>query len=153
MNEILSHNGYSGSVEVSLEDGCLHGKILFIEDIITYEGGNVEELKNSFIEAVDRYLAYCDETGRPANKPYSGTFNVRIGQELHRKAAQEAFCRGVKLNDFVAQCIKSGLEQNEPAKIEQHTHHHQNVVVVDKHEVETMFATMEQPQWRETYVH
>jgi len=111
MNKILSHKEYKGSIEVSVEDGCLHGKILFIEDMITYEGRSVEELKNAFIEAVERYLSYCDASGRPANKPYSGTFNVRIGQELHRKAAQEAFRRGMKLNDFVGQCIKSGLER------------------------------------------
>jgi predicted HicB family RNase H-like nuclease len=61
MNETLSHKGYTGSVEVSIEDCCLHGKILFIEDIITYEGNAVEEIKSSFIEAVDRYLSYCDE--------------------------------------------------------------------------------------------
>jgi predicted HicB family RNase H-like nuclease len=153
MNETLSHKGYTGSVEVSIEDCCLHGKILFIEDIITYEGNAVEEIKSSFIEAVDRYLSYCDETGKPANKPYSGTFNVRIGSDIHRKAAQEAFRRGITLNDFVAQCIKNGVEENGATKIEQHTHHHHNVVIVDKQEAETMFASMEQPQWRETYVH
>ena len=27
-------------IEVSIEDNCLHGRVLFIEDIVTYEGGN-----------------------------------------------------------------------------------------------------------------
>ncbi len=152
MNETLSHKGYTGTVDVSIEDSCLHGKILFIEDMITYEGGTVEELKTSFIEAVDRYISYCEETGKPANKPYSGTFNVRIGQEFHRKAAQEAFRQGVTLNDFVGQCIKNSLEQHESSKIEQHTHHHNHILLVDKQEVETIVATMESPRWmEETY--
>lgn len=120
-NTTLSYKDYTGSVEVSLEDNCLHGKILFIVDLITYEGSTVEELFLSFQEAVDDYIAYCEETGKPANKPYSGTFNVRVGQDIHRRAAQEAFEREISLNDYVTRCIQKNLEQNEIVRVE-HTH-------------------------------
>jgi predicted HicB family RNase H-like nuclease len=120
-NNKLSYKGYSGSIEVSLEDNCLHGRVLFIDDIITYEAQTPCELADSFKKAVDRYIVYCDETGKPANKPYSGTFNVRVGEELHRKAAQAAFHRNITLNDYVTQAIKAATEQNNIAKIE-HTH-------------------------------
>jgi predicted HicB family RNase H-like nuclease len=83
----------------------------FVTDIITYEGNTVEEIKISFEEAVDHYLEYCKETGKSANKPYSGTFNVRIGQELHRKAAEIAYHQGVTLNEFVVQSIKNAIVQ------------------------------------------
>lgn len=116
-NQTFSYKGYTGSIEVSVEDGCLHGEILFIDDIITYEGIGVEELRTAFTEAVDRYISYCEETGKPANKPYSGTFNVRIGKELHRKAAQKAYLEGKKLNEFVTQCIRKNLEPDENATI------------------------------------
>ncbi|MEI8326181.1 MAG: toxin-antitoxin system HicB family antitoxin, partial [Betaproteobacteria bacterium] len=82
----LTHKGFTGSCEVSLEDGCLVGRVLFIDDIVTYEGETVPDLKANFEAAVDRYLAYCKRTGKAANKPYSGTFNVRVGADLHRKA-------------------------------------------------------------------
>ena len=108
----LSHNGYTGSVEVSFEDNCLYGRILFIDDLITYEGATAEDLLASFKAAVDHYVTHCKETGKPANKPYSGTFNVRIGQELHRKAAQEAHSRNLSLNDYVAQAIKLASDRN-----------------------------------------
>ena len=111
----LSRKGYTGSVEVSFEDNCLHGRVLFIDDIITYEGETVEDLATSFKDAVDRYIAYCEETGKPANKPYSGTFNVRVGEELHRKAAQEAYNRNITLNDYVAQAVKTATEQSRGA--------------------------------------
>ena len=55
----LSHKGYTGSIEVSLEDNCLHGRVLFIEDIVTYEGETVDDLATSFKDAVDRYVTYC----------------------------------------------------------------------------------------------
>ena len=116
-NQTFSYKGYTGSIEVSIEDDCLHGEILFIDDIITYEGTGVEELRTSFTEAVDRYISYCEETGKPANKPYSGTFNVRIGEELHRKAAKKAYLEGKKLNEFVTQCIRKNLERDENTTI------------------------------------
>jgi hypothetical protein len=60
-----------------------------------------------------------EKTGKPANKFYSGTFNVRIGQELHRKAAQEAAKRNISLNDYVgAQAVKTDTDQNDVVKVE-----------------------------------
>lgn len=140
----LAYKGYAGKIDVSIEDECLHGQILFIDDIITYEGNTVEEIKVAFEEAVDRYLAYCEETGKPANKPYSGTFNVRVGQELHRKAVETAYHRGITLNDFVAQSIRTAIEQDGVVRVE-HTHNH--IVTITGNEISaTRIASMEQPQ-------
>ena len=55
----LSHKGYTGSIEVSFEDNCLHGRVHFIEDIVSYEGETVDDLATSFEDAVDRYVDYC----------------------------------------------------------------------------------------------
>ena len=103
----LKHKGYAGTIEASIEDGCLHGNILFINDLITYEGNTVEEIKASFEDAVDRYLAYCEETEKLADKPCSGTFNVRVGPELHGKAVEAAYERGITLNEFVTRSIQA----------------------------------------------
>lgn len=148
MNKLI-HKGYTGTINASIEDGCLHGQILFIDDIITYEGDTVNDIKTSFKEAVDHYLAYCKETGKPANKPYSGTFNVRVGQDLHRKAVEIAYHRGIKLNDFVTQALQSAVEQNEVVRVEL-THHH-NITLTDNQASATVIATMEQPQAWETF--
>jgi predicted HicB family RNase H-like nuclease len=74
--EFLSYKGYSGSSEISHEDNCLHGKILFIEDLITYEAQTPSALAVSFREAVDRYLEHCATTGMPANTPHSGVLQA-----------------------------------------------------------------------------
>lgn len=145
----LTYKGYTGTIEASIEDNCLHGQILFIEDIITYEGTTVDDIKTSFKEAVNRYLAYCKETGRPANKPYSGTFNVRVGQDLHRKAVEIAYHRGITLNDFVTQSIQATIEQNGVVKVE-HTHHH-NITITDNQSSASVVATVEQPLAWGTY--
>ena len=60
----LKYKGYTGSVEYSEEDKCLFGKVQgMAKDSITYEGSTVEELTKDFEEAVDDYLALCEEKG------------------------------------------------------------------------------------------
>jgi predicted HicB family RNase H-like nuclease len=136
---IIDYKGYSGSVEISLEDGCLHGRILFIDDLITYEGETISEVQKEFASSVDRYLTYCEKTGNPPNKPFSGTFNVRIGPDLHRKAAREAGKRNISLNDYVVQAIKFATDQDTVLKVE-HTHHF-HFVMADGSAQETIMAT------------
>ena len=104
-NNELNYNGYTGSIEISIEDNCLHGRILFIDDIVTYEGETVAEITIAFNESVDRYILYCKETGKLPNKPYSGTTNVRIGQERHRALAQQAFREKTSINELLCQAV------------------------------------------------
>lgn len=65
----LIYKGFTGSLDASLEDECLVGKVLFIDDIVTYEGDTVPALKANFQAAVDRYLAYCEKTAKRPTSP------------------------------------------------------------------------------------
>lgn len=58
----MKYKGYTGSIEVSLDDNCLYGKVLALphDTMITYEGETVEKLKEDFHSAVDDYLAMCE---------------------------------------------------------------------------------------------
>ncbi len=69
----LTHRGYCGSIEVSLEDNCLHGKVLFIHDLVTYEADSARALRQAFHDAVDYYLDKCAREGKVAEQPFSGS--------------------------------------------------------------------------------
>jgi predicted HicB family RNase H-like nuclease len=69
----LAHRGYCGSIEVSLEDNCLHGKVLFIHDLVTYEADSASALRRAFHDAVDYYLDKCAREGKDAEQPFSGS--------------------------------------------------------------------------------
>ncbi len=145
MNSTIKHKGYTGTIEVSVEDDCLHGRILFINDIVTYEGEDVPSIKAAFIDAVERYLTYCDQSGRPADKPCSGTFNVRIGPELHREAMVAAADRGVSLNDFVRTAITNELRDR---RVMRHEHTHRIVLEQTGQETDSYTVTVGDPiQW------
>lgn len=53
------YKGYEGSVELSGEDNCYHGKLLWISDLVTYQADRAEDLFSAFQEAVDDYLDTC----------------------------------------------------------------------------------------------
>ena len=59
----MTYKGYLGSVSFSEKDNVLFGKIEGVNALVNFEGETVKELKNAFHEAVDDYLAYCDEQG------------------------------------------------------------------------------------------
>ncbi len=120
--DLMTHKGFTGSMEASIEDECLHGRVLFIDDIVTYEGETVAELKDSFVAAVDRYIAYCKRTGKPANKPFSGSFNVRVGPELHKAAAVMAAQEGMKLNELMGNALRLYIETPNARVEHLHTH-------------------------------
>ena len=119
----LAYKGYCGSIDPSIEDECLHGRILFIDDLITYEGDTMPGLRDAFQAAVDRYLAHCEKVGKQPGKPYSGSFNVRKDPSDHALAAKIAHQRGVTLNEFVKRAIKSAIEND---GVVRHHHHHQH---------------------------
>lgn len=65
----FEYKGYRGSCIFSIEDDCIHGRIVDINDIITYEGETVGETKNAFEVAVDEYLDHCAAIGKSPDKP------------------------------------------------------------------------------------
>lgn len=107
--KLMQYKGFYGSIEASVEDGCLFGKLEFIEPLVNYEGETVQEIKAAFHEAVDDYLKTCEEMGIEPQKPYKGTFNVRIGRDLHRAAAIAAKQKNINLNELVKRAIEKEL--------------------------------------------
>jgi len=108
MNSLLQYNNYLGTVEYSVEDNCLYGKLAFIRDLVTYEANTVQNLVTEFQSAVDDYLFSCKQQRREPDSPCKGTFNVRPGPKRHR-AAILALKEGQKLNAFINEAIDEKL--------------------------------------------
>lgn len=104
--KLMVYKGYFGSLEPSQEDGVLHGKLEFITALVSFEGETVPEAKAAFEGAVDDYLADCARLGYTPEVPCKGVFNVRVGHDLHLRAAVAAREMGVSLNDLVRRSIE-----------------------------------------------
>ena len=112
MKDMMSFKGYFGSVHYSDDDQVFHGKLEFIRALVTYEGTNVQSLRKSFREAVDDYLELCKQENIEPEKPFKGTFNVRTGADLHRRATLYAKDRGVQLNKVVTEALEYYLDSS-----------------------------------------
>lgn len=122
----LKHKGYVGSVEINLEDNCLYGKIEFINDLVTYEGETIEELKTAFVESVEDYIETCAELGQKPEKPFKGSFNIRLGADLHKRVAIKAKQEGISLNHLIINAVEIYLDpKTEGPSIHIHTHANQ----------------------------
>lgn len=142
----MDYQGYKGSAEVSVEDECIHGRILFIEDVITYEGETFAELRTAFTEAVDRYLADCAAHGKSPNKACSGSFNVRVGPERHRAAAIAARQAGQSLNEFVSESVRCAIERQNTKPVE-HVHRHIHKLDVGSERYQKQIVISSEAQW------
>ncbi|SMD44462.1 Predicted nuclease of the RNAse H fold, HicB family [Aquiflexum balticum DSM 16537] len=109
MKDVLKYKDYIGKVHFSAEDEVFFGKLEGIDDLITFEGDNVEQLKSSFQEAVEDYLELCESLGKTPHKSYKGSFNVRINPKLHKQAAYKSVELGLSLNQFVEEAINDKL--------------------------------------------
>ncbi len=111
MSNYLHYKDYTGSIELAEDDAIFHGRVIGIKDMISFEGDSVETIVEDFHNAVDEYLDFCNEKGKQPEKPFKGSFNVRIQPELHRQAAIAASTRGISLNAFVEDAIKQTVNR------------------------------------------
>ena len=110
-NNYLQYKDYTGKVEFSANNAMFYGKVIGIKSLIPFEGDSVSALFEDFYRAIDEYLSYCAQNGVQPEKPFKGTFNVRIGADLHRKAALAASERGISLNALVENAIRHIIER------------------------------------------
>jgi len=66
--DVLIYKGYSGSVHFSDQDNVFFGKVLGINDLITFEGDSVKELKNAFHYVIDEHIKDCENENIPVER-------------------------------------------------------------------------------------
>jgi len=85
-SNVIEYKGYYALIRYNANDDCLYGELAGIVSHISFYNFD-KPIIEAFHEAVDDYLAWCEEEGSEPERPYKGQFNVRIKPELHRKAA------------------------------------------------------------------
>jgi predicted HicB family RNase H-like nuclease len=110
------YKGYFGHAEWDADEGFFYGGVIGTRDVITFQGDTIAELNKAFCESVDDYLDMCKKSGRPADRPFSGKFVVRLPAELHQRAAGLAEQHGTSLNALVAGLIERAASEGPSTK-------------------------------------
>lgn len=103
--DILKYKDYEGTAELDMARGVCRGKILFINDLVTYEAASPSKLQKEFEAAVDDYIETCVTLGREPQKPLKGQFGVRVPAALHKAATLRALTDNVFLNEVVVRAL------------------------------------------------
>ena len=114
----MTYKGYEGIARFDEGAEMFAGEVINTRDVIAFRGKSVEELNRAFEESVEDYLEFCSSRGEEPDKPFSGTFTVRMSPEMHRHVALEARRRGKSLNAYVVGRLKPskampGLNESE----------------------------------------
>jgi predicted HicB family RNase H-like nuclease len=65
----MTYNGYTARIEFDERDNIFWGKVLGIQDSITFEGETVAQLSEDFHNAIDFYLSDCAASFQPVFRP------------------------------------------------------------------------------------
>jgi predicted HicB family RNase H-like nuclease len=108
---MLNYKGYTGSIEISVEDGVLHGSVLDIKDVITFEGTTIDEVRQAFQDSVDDYLEFCQEIGQDPDRPFSGKLPFRTSPDVHRLIFIAAKTSGKSINAWMEETLERAASQ------------------------------------------
>jgi len=103
---MLKYKGYTGRVEYDDEAGIIHGEVLDLRDVITFEGKSVEEVEQAFRDSIDDSLEFCEQRGEGPDKLFSGRLMLRLTPNLHRKVYVSASREGKSLNQWIAERLE-----------------------------------------------
>jgi len=98
MKNTMAYRGYKASLEFDSDDNILVGRVLGIDDLISFHGDSVAEFTQAFHEAIDDYLSACEKLGQAPEKPASGRLMLRVNPVVHSAALKAAAHTGQSLN-------------------------------------------------------
>lgn len=70
--DILQYKTYDAVVEYDAEREVWSGKILYIDDFVSFEAKHTEEIQQCFEAVVDDYLETCQSVGHAPETPKPG---------------------------------------------------------------------------------
>ena len=112
-NDFIEYKGYSGGVHFNAEQEIFYGKIEYIRDLVNFEATDAKSIIQEFKTAVDEYLADCIALNRTPDKPFKGSFNVRVTPYLHREIGMYALQHDRSINQVVKSAIKEFIQEHQ----------------------------------------
>ena len=103
---VLRRRGYAAKVEFDGRDRILVGRVLGIDDVVTFHGDSAMRVEQAFGIALADYEAACAALERRAQRSHSGELRLRMSPRTHRIAAMAAEARGMSLNAWIEEAMR-----------------------------------------------
>ena len=106
---MIEYKGYIGIFEFDSEINSFHGTVINTNDVMTFYGTSVEELREELQKSVEEYLAFCREYEREPEPPCSGKLAVQTSPELHRRIVLEAARHRVSVDTYIQEILEKAV--------------------------------------------
>jgi predicted HicB family RNase H-like nuclease len=101
----MTYRGYSARMDFDAEDQIMVGRVIDIDDIITFHGHSVAEFEAACNAAVDSYILACEQPGQAADKRASGRMMLRVNPAVHAAAVKASARSGESLNKWAEKVL------------------------------------------------
>jgi predicted HicB family RNase H-like nuclease len=99
----MRYKGYEAIVTYDEDAKILHGEVIGLKDVVTFQADCGDDVEKEFKRSVDEYLKFCAEIERQPEKPYSGKFLLRMEPALQARIAVRAKTLQVSENKLINQ--------------------------------------------------
>ncbi len=106
---MIEYKGYLGVVVFDPEIDAFHGTVCNINDVITFYGTSVTELREEMKNSIETYLEFCREQGKTPEEPLSGKLQIQTTPELHRRIVLNAARKRSSLNMYLQDVLEKGV--------------------------------------------
>ena len=103
---MIEYKGYIGVVDFDPEIDLFHGTVINTQDVITFYGASVTELRAEMQKSLEVYFQVCEEQGKTPDKPFSGTLTIETTPELYSRIALNAARRQLEINVYLQEVLE-----------------------------------------------
>ena len=98
---VIKYKDYTGQVDFDDDAGLFHGEVVNLQDVITFQGTSVDELRQAFADSVEDYLGFCAARGVTPQQPKDP--DAVLHKELIRAYSPFAKVRAIAVGKYLEQ--------------------------------------------------
>ena len=106
---MIQYKGYIGIADFDPEIDLFHGTVINTQDVITFYGASVTELRAEMQKSLEIYFEVCKEHGKIPDKPFSGTLTIQTSPELYGRIALNAARRQIEIDVYLQEILESAV--------------------------------------------
>ena len=109
---MIEYKGYIGIVDFDPEIDLFHGTVINTQDVISFYGASVTELRAEMQKSLEIYFEVCEEQGKVPDKPFSGELTIQTSPELYGRIALNAARRQLEIGVYLQEVLEKAVSAN-----------------------------------------
>ena len=106
---MIEYMRYVGVVDFDPEMDLFHGTVINTQDVITFYGASVAELREEMQKSLEVYFEVCEEQGKAPDKPFSGELTIQTSLELYSRIALNAARHQLEIDIYLQEIIEKAV--------------------------------------------